>query len=231
MFGIQALECSFTLIGEGVSVQLKADDVGSLLPDPLDIQIHIPKEKKLNIKLPEDADIPQVKKKLPESDETPVKEAGPAEPEVKDSNPEAASKKPNTPEEAAMIVKSKISPNANTATPGLLSWRKYLGKNCWEGHGADNMSPEPYSKSLSLTNCQGACEEDESCEGIVIKRGKESLGPCFMRRNIQLSRCKDKTPYDLYLKQTGSTATTEEDPKASVTPKSRISFNHHARAQ
>ena len=86
---------------------------------------------------------------------------------------------------------------------GLISWRKYLRKNCWQGRGADNVLPEPYSDSLSLTNCQGACEIDESCEGIVIKRGKESLGPCFMRRNIELSRCKDYEPYDLYLKPTG----------------------------
>ena len=86
---------------------------------------------------------------------------------------------------------------------GLLSWRKYRGKNCFQGHGADNMLPEPYSNSLSLTNCQGACEEDQSCEGIVIKRGKESLGPCFMRRNIQLSGCRDNQPLDLYLKPKG----------------------------
>ena len=86
---------------------------------------------------------------------------------------------------------------------GLLSWRKYLMKNCYQGHGADNMSPEPYSDSLSLSNCREACELDESCEGIVIKRGKEPLGPCFMRRNIQLSRCLDNQPYDLYLKPTG----------------------------
>ena len=223
--------CSFTLIG--VSVQLQAIDVGSLLIDPLDIQIHIPKEKKLNIKLPEDANIPQVTGKLPEIDKTNVKEAAPVAPEANDSNPEVNSKKPKIlmQQEPAMMVKSMTSPKAITEIPGHLSWRKYLGKNCWERHGADNMSPEPYSKSLSLTNCQGACEEDESCEGIVIKRGKESLGPCFMRRNIQLSRCKDNTPYDLYLKQTGSTATTEEDPKASVKSKSRITFDHHTRAQ
>ena len=119
----QAHECTFTLIGEGVSVQLKGDDVGSLLPDTMDIQIHIPKERKLNIKLPEDANIPQVTENLPESEKPPVKEAEPAEPGAKDSNPEAASKKPkiiNTPEEAAMIVKSKTSPKAITAN----AWRK-----------------------------------------------------------------------------------------------------------
>ena len=123
MFMFQAHECSFTLIGEGVSVQLKGDDVGSLFPDPMDIQIQIPKDRKLNIKLPEDANIPQVTGKLPEMDETNVKEAAPAAPEAKDSSPEAASKKPkiiNTPEEAAMIVQSKTSPKAITANP----WRK-----------------------------------------------------------------------------------------------------------
>ena len=95
-----------------MSLHLKGNDVSSLLPDPQDIQIQIPKEKKLNIKLPEYANIPQVTEKLPDSDETPVKESEPAEPEAKDSNSEAASKKPK-PEEAAMIVKKKkTSPKA-----------------------------------------------------------------------------------------------------------------------
>ena len=114
-----------------------------------------------------------------------------------------------------LLVEGSGNNHPFSVNAGLLSWRKYRGKNCYQGRGADNMSPEPYSKALSLTNCQGACEEDESCDGIVIKRGKESLGPCFMRRNIQLNRCKDNSPYDLYLKPAGSAAIKEEDTKAS----------------
>ena len=100
-------------------------------------------------------------------------------------------------------VKGSWNSHPFSVYAGLLSWRKYLRKNCWEGNGADNLLPEPYSNSLSLPDCKDACELDESCEGIVIKRGEESLGPCFMRKNIQLSSCRDYQPYDLYLKPTG----------------------------
>ena len=97
--------------------------------------------------------------------------------------------------------------NAHFLYAGSLSWHKHQGKNCynWNGdwNGADNMSPEPYSNSLSLSDCQDACETDASCEGVVIERGKESLGRCYKRKNIQLSDCMDNTDKDVYLKITG----------------------------
>ena len=44
---------SFLLTDDFVSVRLRSDDDSSILPDPFDIHIHIPKERKIHIKLPE----------------------------------------------------------------------------------------------------------------------------------------------------------------------------------
>ena len=91
-----------------------------------------------------------------------------------------------------------------TADPDFTgSWQKYSGKNCYQGQGADNMSPEPYSNSISLSDCKNACETDDACEGIVVKRGEESAGRCFKRKNIKLGDCSDNSQFDLYLKPTG----------------------------
>ena len=103
-----------------------------------------------------------------------------------------------------------FSGNVRCESKNGLSWRKYHGKNCHDGRGADNMTPEPYSNSTSLSHCQDACEADDSCEGIVV--GKESLGPCYMRKNIRLDRCwqvgtancSNCHPNDLFLIRAGT---------------------------
>ena len=105
-------------------------------------------------------------------------------------------------------VIGKFSGNVRCESKNGLPWYKYHGKNCHDGRGADNILPDPISNSTSLSHCQDACEADDSCEGVVV--GKESLGLCHLRKNIQLDRCwqvgtvecpdaETCHPYDLFL--------------------------------
>lgn len=79
------------------------------------------------------------------------------------------------------------------------SWRKYEQKACYDGHGADLILPNPYSNSLSLYECKKACETDDSCEGIIVMAGKEALGPCRKRRNVQPNDCLHNSDQNLFL--------------------------------
>ena len=82
-------------------------------------------------------------------------------------------------------------------------WRKYDSKNCYDGNGADTMVPNPYSSALSLSDCQAACEADDSCEGIVVEKGREASGPCYKRKNIQPTECPTSGASNLYMKSPG----------------------------
>lgn len=48
------------------------------------------------------------------------------------------------------------------------SWVYYAHTNCFSGHGADNILPEPYSNHLGLQDCQAACDKDSDCDAIVV---------------------------------------------------------------
>ena len=94
------------------------------------------------------------------------------------------------------------------------SWYKYSRRNCFEGNGADNISPDPFSNSLPLPDCLSACEEDEFCEGIVMDAalysndtGKEINGKCMKRKHIELVNCKTDPAYNTFIKTTGESKT------------------------
>ena len=72
--------------------------------------------------------------------------------------------------------------------------------DCYSGHGAVDILPEPYSSSMSLYDCKAACEADSSCEAIVIQAGSEAAGPCHKRRNLELSNCVSGTVWHLFTK-------------------------------
>ena len=86
---------------------------------------------------------------------------------------------------------------------GSVRWHKHDSKNCYDGHGATNMVPNPFSKAISLSDCQAACEADENCEGIVVDKGQEASGRCFKRRNIEPSKCQSNHNNNLWIKSTG----------------------------
>ena len=49
----------------------------------------------------------------------------------------------------------RFSGNVRCESKNALAWRKYHGKNCYSGQGADSMLPNPLPDSLSLSDCLG----------------------------------------------------------------------------
>ena len=94
-----------SLAGEGVSVHLRGDKDESF--NPLDIHIHVPKERKINIKLPEDGKKPQVTEKPIEDISTPLPKIASTDPfegyqyqypESEELEPETLELEPEEPE-------------------------------------------------------------------------------------------------------------------------------------
>ena len=83
-----------------------------------------------------------------------------------------------------------------------LEWQKQTGVDCYENQGGDPVLPDPYSDSVSLSQCQAACETDSSCEGIIRRSAEgEGSGICYKRKNIVLVRCVRDPVWDLHLKK------------------------------
>ena len=80
------------------------------------------------------------------------------------------------------------------------SWQKIEGKNCYDGKGAIAMLPNPYSNSLSLSDCQYACAIDDNCEGVIVTLYDER---CHKRTNIHIAECDNDPRYNLFIKETG----------------------------
>ena len=75
------------------------------------------------------------------------------------------------------------------------------GVDCYQGRGGDPVLPDPYSDSVSLSQCQAACDYDSSCQGF-IRRASEGQGSgiCYRRKNIILSRCVRDSVWNLHMK-------------------------------
>ena len=80
------------------------------------------------------------------------------------------------------------------------SWQKIDGKNCYTGKGAISLLPNPYSDSLSLSECQYACAIDDNCEGVIVRISDER---CHKRTNIHIAECNNDSRYNLFIKETG----------------------------
>ena len=61
----------------------------------------------------------------------------------------------HNPDDTRLNFIGRFSGNVRCESRGALPWRKYHGKNCYSGQGADSMLPDPYSDSLSLPDCLG----------------------------------------------------------------------------
>jgi co-chaperonin GroES (HSP10) len=79
------------------------------------------------------------------------------------------------------------------------SWEYFEGYNCYPGHGAEDIfEKSPMRKVLSLQECRVACEIEPFCEGIVMMRDRPR-DQCWLRRNVDATRCLQSTPYDFWL--------------------------------
>ena len=94
-------------------------------------------------------------------------------------------------------------PESSDTMMSSIEWEKYEKKWCvTRTSGAIHIRPSPWKVEgqnlFSLSECQQECAKDHTCEGIVIKRGMEARGPCYMRTTLQPDRCKKSSGHDLY---------------------------------
>ena len=68
---------------------------------------------------------------------------------------------------------------AYTVLPGL---------NCYQGHGATDIDAGP-APGLTQAECAERCEAVAGCTGAVHSAGGPRKGDCWMRSNIELSKC------------------------------------------
>ena len=61
-----------------------------------------------------------------------------------------------------------------------ISWTEHPHTNCCCGSnifGADNILPEPFSASLSLSDCQAGCQADSNCTAVIWRKAALPLPP------------------------------------------------------
>merc|ERR1712224_189822 len=79
------------------------------------------------------------------------------------------------------------------------SWEYFEGYNCYSLHGAEDIpGKSPVGNVLSLQECRVACEQEPLCEGVVMMRSRPA-DQCWLRRDVDVTRCQKNTPYDLWL--------------------------------
>eukprot|EP00930_Biecheleria_cincta_P073195 TRINITY_DN60510_c0_g1_i1.p1 TRINITY_DN60510_c0_g1~~TRINITY_DN60510_c0_g1_i1.p1 ORF type:complete len:419 (+),score=58.41 TRINITY_DN60510_c0_g1_i1:53-1309(+) len=79
-------------------------------------------------------------------------------------------------------------------------WVKHAGINCFEGHGGEVVPGDdpirPFSKSMTVAQCEAACDSSQSCLGIVLP--SNGSPQCWRRGKLDLSKCVNDPGYDLY---------------------------------
>ena len=169
-----------SLAGEGVSVHLRGDKDESF--NPLDIHIHVPKERKINIKLPEDGKKPQVTEKPIEDISTPLPkiastdpfEAAPQYPETEELEPEYLELEPEylelEPEEP-----EPEEPEPEEPEPEEPELFEFLDESGWNAIMTDKPKiPMVTKKPASIVEVTTAFPEDISVKPEVATTEEES---------------------------------------------------------
>jgi len=98
-------------------------------------------------------------------------------------------------------------------------WTKYDGVDCYEGRGGVAIQPDPYSKSMTLMQCQETCQLEEGCVAIIRKSSdQDAVGICYLRSDISIEKCARDPVWNLHQFLGGTTTpTTTEKPKSEWT--------------
>ena len=86
-------------------------------------------------------------------------------------------------------------------------WIKFDSTDCYQGSGGDSVLgiPDPYSNSLTLSECKEVCQAERSCEGIIRESSDgESKGLCYLRLILDLSKCIEDSIWELHTKSEGA---------------------------
>jgi len=78
------------------------------------------------------------------------------------------------------------------------AWDLHEQTNCYPAHGASAVDGKwPLGGSVSLADCKAACQNENLCEGIVVRIGQESGGQCWLVKDVVLSECSNN-PSQIY---------------------------------
>ena len=98
-----------------------------------------------------------------------------------------------------------------------VEWEKRDKTNCHRKGGAVPINPNPWKvgskATFSLSECQKECAKKPSCEGIVVQRGKEHSGKCFLRTSLQPEKCRRDPRYVVYIIRRGGKRGNEAEEK------------------
>lgn len=98
------------------------------------------------------------------------------------------------------------------------------GLNCWDGNGAASLDgANPLPGTFTIDGCREKCEKSPECEAAVLRHGwDDGSSPCFLRKDMRLSECRDYADFDLWeIRRPVTTATTT---RASTTSTSTTSL-------
>lgn len=85
-----------------------------------------------------------------------------------------------------------------SVSPGTMTWERYEGLNCYGGVGGIAAGGDMIGSSLPLSGCQAACIDESECEGVIVVRD-EDPGRCWLRKNVEPSKCHTNSDWDLWL--------------------------------
>jgi len=99
------------------------------------------------------------------------------------------------------------------------NWVIKSGIGCLGGKGAVLIKQDPFSNSLSLQECQDACQQDSKCAGIVRKSSDNNgKGICIKRKTLQVGKCAKDATWNLHEKPTGQILTTKPPARSTTQP-------------
>merc|ERR1719188_1160159 len=112
---------------------------------------------------------------------------------------------------------SSTSLTPMTLAPRASSWQLYEGLNCYGGVGGAIVGEGQglVDFDLSLTDCQAACKARGECEGVLVVRG-ENPGRCWLRKDVDPSKCIKNTAWDLWFQVQGAAGSTTSPPPSST---------------
>merc|ERR1719215_1300227 len=65
---------------------------------------------------------------------------------------------------------------------------------------------------MRLGDCKSECAKADECEGVVVAHGSLT-GGCWLRKNVELSKCQLDPAWDLWLKQAPASQTLSQPAK------------------
>jgi len=93
------------------------------------------------------------------------------------------------------------------------TWEVTEGLDCYEGFGGVSLQPDPYSRELTLSDCQSACQKESNCVAIIRDSNDgDNSGLCYLRQTIEKQKCAKDSKWNLYSLKRGQEGSTTSKP-------------------